>query len=102
MKKLRLKELLAEYGQVALWIYLAIFALVLVGFMFAIKLGVKLEGTAGELGTWGAAWVATKLTQPLRIGATVVLTPFVAHALRLRRRPKDPSPVATKDDAATP
>ncbi len=102
MKKLRLKELLAEYGQVALWIYLAIFALVLVGFMFAIKLGVKLEGTAGELGIWGAAWVATKLTQPLRIGATVVLTPFVAHVLRVRRRPRDQVPVAANDDASTP
>jgi|GEM_PF-6865321 len=29
-----------------------------------------------------AAWLATKVTQPLRIGATFVLTPLVARLVR--------------------
>lgn len=73
-----IKDILAEYGRVALWVYFVIFALVLVGSWAAIHMGWQPEGVAGGMGTLGAAWVATKLTQPLRIGATLVLTPLVA------------------------
>jgi hypothetical protein len=38
----------------------------------------------------GATWLATKLTQPLRIFATLALTPVVAAALRKLRRKPDP------------
>lgn len=73
----RLKTLLEEYGKVAVVIYFAIFGAVLGGFAIAIRLGVEIESAAGTAGTLGAAWVATKLTQPLRILATLVLTPLV-------------------------
>lgn len=73
-----IKDLLAEYGRVALWVYFVIFAVVLTGSWMAIAMGWQPEGVAGGMGTLGAAWVATKLTQPLRIGATLVLTPLVA------------------------
>ncbi|HEX7121627.1 MAG TPA: DUF1279 domain-containing protein [Gemmatimonadaceae bacterium] len=73
-----LKSLLAEYGGTALAVYLAIFAAVLVSFWFAIRLGWRPESAAGQAGTMAAAYVATKITQPLRIVATVVLTPVVA------------------------
>jgi hypothetical protein len=78
----RLKHLMVEYGSLAIWIYFAIFLLVLVGFAIAIKSGVKVESAAGTAGVWGAAWVSTKLTQPVRILATLALTPFVMRIVR--------------------
>lgn len=85
----RLEALLQKYGKVALVIYFSIFGLVLAGFAIAIRAGVQVESAAGEAGVLGAAWVATKLTQPLRILATVVLTPVVA---KLRERFRKPPP----------
>ncbi|MBK9758264.1 MAG: hypothetical protein IPO88_33060 [Nannocystis sp.] len=87
-----MKGMLAEYGGVALSLYLIIFVLVLSGFAIAISLGVATDSAAGSAGTLAAAWVATKLTQPLRILATLAITPLVAAGLkRLRRgRPELP------------
>ena len=85
--KARLEALLAKYGKLALIIYFAIFALVLAGFAIAIRIGVQVESAAGEAGTLGAAWLATKLTQPLRILATVLLTPVVARVLEKFKKP---------------
>ena len=82
---------MVEYGSLAIWVYFAIFFIVLVGFAIAIKSGVKVESAAGTAGVWGAAWVSTKLTQPLRILATLALTPFVCA-----------SRVASKDARTTP
>jgi hypothetical protein len=87
MNRERLKNLLAEYGRLALYTYLVLFVLVLLGFAGAIHLGVHAESTASKAGLWGAAWLATKLTQPLRILATVALTPLVAQVLKLRKKP---------------
>ena len=87
MKK-NLKQLLTEYGSVALVVYLTIFVAVLAGFWAAIRLGWRTESTAGTAGTLAGAYLATKLTQPLRIAATLVLTPIVAklyEKLRPRR-----------------
>jgi hypothetical protein len=81
MNKEKLKTLLAEYGSIAVYTYLALFALVLTGFALAIGTGFKSDTSAGKLGILGAAWVATKLTQPLRIIASVALTPIVARLL---------------------
>jgi hypothetical protein len=96
----RFNHLLAEWGQLVLWVYFGIFAIVIVSFAIAIQLGFKsAEGTAEAAGTWGgflatmgAAYVATKLTQPLRIAATLVITPVLAALLRRVR--KHPAPVA--------
>jgi hypothetical protein len=86
-KPSRLKLLMAEYGQAALWTYLGIFAIVLCSFALAIKLGFKSEGTGtgAAAGTWLAAWIATKVTQPLRIMATVGLTPITARLVRRKQ-----------------
>ena len=78
----RFKSLMAEYGRLALYVYFAIFALVILSFAAAIKFGFRADGAAATAGTWGAAWLATKLTQPLRIAATLVLTPVVGGLLR--------------------
>jgi hypothetical protein len=82
----RLNALLAEWGRLLLVVYFSIFGLVLVGFALAIKAGFGIDGTAGTVGTWGAAWVATKLTQPLRIAATLVITPALGALLKRFRR----------------
>jgi uncharacterized membrane protein YcgQ (UPF0703/DUF1980 family) len=87
MNRQRLKNLLAEYGRLALYTYLVLFAVVLMGFAGAIQLGVHTQSTAGKAGLWGAAWLATKVTQPLRILATVALTPLVAQVLKIRKKP---------------
>jgi hypothetical protein len=84
------KELIAEYGTVALVVYLSIFALTLVGFVVAIRFfGWTPSGAAGSAGVLAAAYVATKVTQPLRIAATVLLTPLVARGYErlVARRP---------------
>jgi len=73
-----LKQVMAEYGPVALAVYLVIFAAVLGGSWAAIRLGWSPSGAAGSAGTFAAAYIFTKLTQPLRIAATLVLTPLVA------------------------
>jgi hypothetical protein len=74
-----LKRVLTEYGPIALILYLVIFALVLFGSWLAIRAGWSPASVSGKAGTFAAAYIITKLTQPLRIGATVVLTPIVAR-----------------------
>lgn len=76
--RINYKQLLAEYGRVAITVYLVIFAATLLGSWMAIRMGWRPAGAAGNAGTVAAAYLATKLTQPLRIAATVVLTPLVA------------------------
>jgi hypothetical protein len=79
----KLKLLLEEYGRIVLWVYLVIWLIVLAGFALAISAGfnVKSVSTSG-LGVLGAAWLATKLTQPLRIAGTLALTPVVSAVLK--------------------
>lgn len=79
MKK-TVQNLLAEYGAVAVVVYFVIFFGVLAGFYLAIRFGWRPSSAAGTMGTFAAAYIATKLAQPIRIAATVVLTPFIAKA----------------------
>ena len=81
----KLKTLLSEYGNVALVTYLVIWVLTLTGFAIAISMGIKVEGATSGAGLAGATWLATKLTQPLRIAATLALTPFVSALYRKAR-----------------
>ena len=100
MKK-TLNRLLSEYGAVAVVVYFAIFFAVLAGFWLAIRFGWRTHSAAGTAGTLAAAYIATKVTQPLRIAATLVLTPAVARIYeRLRGLPPaDPhAPAANADD----
>jgi len=89
----RLQDLFAEYGRVAIATYLVIFVVVLSSFAAGIVFGMDVDGAAGGAGTLAAAWVATKVTQPARIAATVVLTPIVAAGLRRWRPPVASHPV---------
>jgi hypothetical protein len=84
----KLKALLAEYGNIALGTYIVIWLATMAGFAIAISMGVKVESAASGAGLLGASWVAAKLTQPIRIAATIAATPLVHAALRkLRGRP---------------
>ncbi len=94
--KERLQDHLAEYGKLALVIFFSIFALTLLGFYVAIKSGVDVgDSAASSSGTLFAAWVATKLAMPLRIGATFVLTPIAAaviHKVKGKKQPAGEAP----------
>jgi hypothetical protein len=81
-----LKQIAAEYGAVAVVVYLSIFTLVLLGFWAAIHFGWRPKSVGAGVGSFAAAYIATKLTQPLRIAATLALTPLVAK-LYERMRP---------------
>jgi hypothetical protein len=65
----------------------ALFLLVFTCFAIALGLGLQVDSSVGKLGVLGAEWVATKLTQPIRIVASVALTPLVAQILKIRRKP---------------
>lgn len=88
----RFRELILEYGIIALIVHYVIFAVVIVGFWFAIRAGWQPTSAAGTAGSWGAAYIAAKITQPLRIVATLAITPFVARLYeRLTGRRKSTS-----------
>ena len=90
MKK-TLKEILTEYGAIAVVVYLVLFVLVFVGSYFAIRFGWKTNTAVGTAGMWTAAYIVTKLTQPLRIGATVLLSAFLGKMIERRRKPETPA-----------
>jgi hypothetical protein len=93
----KLKLLLQEYGRIVLWVYLVIWLAVLAGFALAISAGFNVKSvSASGLGVLGAAWLATKLTQPLRIAGTLALTPVIAAVLKKwRGRGEDQDPSTT-------
>jgi hypothetical protein len=89
----RLKRLVEEYGATAIGVFLALWVLVFAGACVAIAYGWRPQSTAGTVGTVAAAYVVLRLTLPIRVPATLVLTPLVARAMkRLRqRRPRSPA-----------
>ena len=74
-----IKNLFVEYGAVAVVVYFALFFGVWIGLWAAIRAGWQPTSGMGTAGTWTAAYLATKITQPLRIAATIAVTPFVAR-----------------------
>ena len=85
-----LKNILAEYGAIAVVVYLALFTLVFVGSYFAIRLGWTPGSVAGQAGAWTAAYVVTKIAQPLRIAGTVLITTFVGKLWENRKTRRSP------------
>jgi hypothetical protein len=77
--KQKFKNLIAEYGITAIVLYFVIFLLAFGAFYVAIAAGWTPKSTSGRAGTLVAAYIVTKLTQPFRIAATVLLTPVVAR-----------------------
>ena len=94
-------KLMAEYGVIAVIVYFTIFFATLFGAWVAIQRGVDLaalaarfglssNGIVANLGAGTAAYIFTKILQPVRIGLTVVLTPLLAR-LYERTRGRRPS-----------
>lgn len=96
-----LKHIAVEYGTIAVVVYLTIFTLVLIGFWAAIRFGWSPDSTAANVGAWTAAYIATKVTQPLRIVATVAVTPLIARVFRRTGSapPSGGSPASQPGDA---
>jgi hypothetical protein len=84
--KQRLKKLMEQYGKVAFYTYLALSLSAIIGFSIAIGFGMEADSTGGVLGAIGAGWVAAKATMPLRILATLGLTPLIANLLARRKK----------------
>ena len=83
--KEKLHKLMSEYGRIAFAVYLSTFVVTMTGFSIAIMRGFEVEGASSTAGTLGAAWIATKLTQPIRIGVTLALTPMIGTFLNRRK-----------------
>ena len=88
----KLKVLLEQYGRIAIYTYLVIWLAVLGGFIIAISAGLSVATKTGGAGVLLSAWLATKLTQPLRIAGTLAATPLVAAALKKWRKPSSTAP----------
>jgi len=84
------QNLMAEYGVIAVIVYFTIFFATLFAAWAAIQRGVNLaalatrfglssNGIVANLGAWTAAYIFTKLLQPVRIGLTLILTPLLAR-----------------------
>ena len=80
--KVRLKALFEEYGAYAIGTYFTIFFGTWTVLFFSIGAGMD-EGS-GMAAFW-AAYATTKVSQPLRVAATVVATPVVAKSIRFIR-----------------
>ena len=87
----KLKALFTEHGPVAIALYVLLLAVTWGGFALAIIYGFQPEGASAGVGVATASYLAMKLTQPLRIGATLVLTPFASRLWR-RVRGQKPGP----------
>ena len=80
----RFEQIKKEYGKVAFVTYMVLWASVLVAYAVAIKNGVEMEGVSSTGGILVGAWVAAKVSQPIRIVLTIILTPVIASFFRRR------------------
>lgn len=98
-------KLLAEYGAVFVVVYFSLFFGVLVGAWAAVRygwdprplvarIGLNPEGLVANAGPWVIAYGVAKVTQPVRIAATLVLTPLLAKVWE-RVTGRRPAAVAT-------
>jgi hypothetical protein len=98
----KLKEIFTEYGPIAVVVYLGLFFAVLFGFWGAIHLGWQPGSLTANVGTFTAAYLATKLTQGFRIAATLAFTPIVARVYSRVSGRAVVAPAPTPTHAPTP
>ncbi|HVK85381.1 MAG TPA: hypothetical protein VM513_14785 [Kofleriaceae bacterium] len=84
--KERLSALMSEYGTIAIYTYFALSLAAIAGFSIAFGFGMAPTSATGVLGVIGAGWVAAKVTLPLRILATLALTPLIGALIHRRAR----------------
>ena len=103
-------KLLAEYGAVFVVVYFTLFFGVLVGGWAAIRygwdprplvarIGLNPDGLVASAGPWVIAYGVAKVTQPVRIAATLVLTPVVARVWE-RATGRRPAPIVAPGSRA--
>jgi len=80
----RFEQIKKEYGKVAFVTYMVLWASVLIAYAVAIKSGVEMEGVSSTGGILVGAWIAAKVSQPIRIVLTIILTPVIASLFRRR------------------
>lgn len=80
--KERFKTLLADCAVLAIIVYFSIFFACIAVFAALLHLGFDVKGAGGNAGVLAGAWAATKLTQPIRIMATLAITPPLERVLR--------------------
>jgi hypothetical protein len=91
--KERLKLLFAEYGKLAIAVYVVLYALTVAVLLILVQAGFEIEGATEGATAFGAIWFATRLSTPFRIAATLALTPIVSALIkRFRSRGKIESP----------
>jgi hypothetical protein len=72
-RRQRLQRLLVEFGPLGVAVHFTVYGLVLVSMGLWLS---RHRGTSGgAVGTWAAAYVATKLILPLRAALTLAITP---------------------------
>ena len=86
--KQRLQVLMADYGKIAIYTYLALSLLTIAAFSIAFGFGMAPTSASGVGGVIFAGWLAAKATLPLRVLATLGLTPLLATLLRRRKPPE--------------
>lgn len=80
--KERFKTLLADCAVLAFIVYLSISVACIAGFAVLLHLGFDVKGAAGNAGVLAGAWAAAKVTVPIRIMATLAITPPLERVLR--------------------
>ena len=80
----KVQNLFSEYGRIGIIVYFSIFFMTLFGFWMLLTVGVDIRtwsyfSKLEAAGAIGFAYIATKITQPIRIGLTLAATPVVAR-----------------------
>jgi hypothetical protein len=85
----RLKRLFVQYGVLGIAVHYAIYVLVLLGFVLVLLAREPAAEliSVHTLGVLAAAYVANKLTLPLRLLGTLTLTPLLRALWRRWRQP---------------
>lgn len=92
----KIKKVLSDLGPIGIGVYLALTALVYalsmaLGSEGLQRLGIELPAGASTASVIGIGYVASKVTQPLRIAGALLLTPLVARVMR-KKAPAAGSP----------
>ena len=78
----KVQNLFSKYGRIGLSVYFIIFFMTLLGFWGLLTAGFDIRtwsffSELGDIGALGLAYAATKITQPIRIALTLLITPLI-------------------------
>lgn len=83
--KARYQQLLTDYGYGAFGVWFVIFVLTFGSFYVSITTGMEVDSAVASAGTIGGAYLMTQATKPVRLVATLLLTPVVVGGYRRMR-----------------